>query len=213
MTKCKRRKSKLYQCTSYCHAGGRLPVTWYPQEFIKIPMTDMRMRPEPKSGYPGRTYRFYTGKKVFEFGDGLSYSSYSYEFLSVTQNKLYLNQLSTSHVFENSGYILVSELGTEYCEAKKFSVIIGVRNRGEMAGKHPVLLFAKQAKASNGSPMKRLVGFQSVHLDAGESTNIEFVLRPCEHLSKANKDGLMVMEQGTHLLVVGNKEYPITVVA
>lgn len=176
-------------------------------------MTDMRMRPEPKSGYPGRTYRFYTGKKVFEFGYGLSYSSYSYEFLSVTQNRLYLNQTSTSHVFKNSDYMFVSELGTDFCKAKKFSATIGVRNGGAMAGKHPVLLFVKKVKASKGSPMKRLVGFQSVHLDAGESTNIEFVLSPCEHLSKANKDGLMVMEKDTHLLVVGDKEYPITIVA
>ncbi|KAJ9673794.1 hypothetical protein PVL29_023379 [Vitis rotundifolia] len=193
--------------------GGRLPVTWYPKDFIKIPMTDMRMRPEPPSGYPGRTYRFYTGEKVFEFGDGLSYSSYSYEFFSVTPNKLYLNQPSTAHVVENSSYVSVSELGTEFCEAKKFSAIIAVRNGGEMAGKHPVLLFVKQAKAGNGSPMKQLVGFQNVFLDAGESANVEFILSPCEHLSRANKDGLRVMEQGIHLLVVGDKEYPIAIVA
>lgn len=190
-----------------------MPVTWYPKDFIKIPMTDMRMRPEPQSGYPGRTHRFYTGKKVFEFGDGLSYSPYSYEFLSVTPNKLYLNQPSTTHVVENSGYASVSELGTEFCEAKKLSTLLAVRNGGKMAGKHPVLLFVKQAKAGNGSPMKQLVGFQNVFLDAGESTNVEFILSPCEHLSRANKDGLMVMEQGIHLLVVGDKEYPIAIVA
>ncbi|KAK9930573.1 hypothetical protein M0R45_027608 [Rubus argutus] len=43
--------------------GGRLPVTWYTKDYIKIPMTDMRMRPDTKSGYPGRTYRFTQAKK------------------------------------------------------------------------------------------------------------------------------------------------------
>ncbi|MFQ6628628.1 hypothetical protein Gotur_006609, partial [Gossypium turneri] len=69
--------------------GGRLPVTWYPQSYVNVPMTDMRMRPEPSSSYPGRTYRFYQGPKVFEFGYGLSYSNYTYEILPVTQKRVH----------------------------------------------------------------------------------------------------------------------------
>jgi len=65
-------------------------VTWYPQDFVKVPMTDMRMRAEPSSGYPGRTYRFYEGEKVFEFGYGLSYSKYVYELPAVTQSMIHL---------------------------------------------------------------------------------------------------------------------------
>ncbi|KAF8404562.1 hypothetical protein HHK36_009449 [Tetracentron sinense] len=194
--------------------GGRLPVTWYPQDFTKVPMTDMRMRSEPKSGYPGRTYRFYQGKKVFKFGYGLSYTTYSYEFTSVTQNKLYLNQYSNLHVVENSDssrYVSVSEMGTGSCERMKFSTVVRVDNHGEMAGKHPVLLFVRLAKLHSGSPVKQLVGFQSVHLKAGDRAEIEFVLSPCEHLSRANEDGLMVMEEGSHFLVVGNEEYPVTI--
>ncbi|PNT63716.1 hypothetical protein BRADI_4g20240v3, partial [Brachypodium distachyon] len=54
--------------------SGRLPVTWYPEEFTNVPMTDMRMRADPANGYPGRSYRFYQGKTVYKFGYGLSYS-------------------------------------------------------------------------------------------------------------------------------------------
>lgn len=39
-------------------------------------LTDYRMRPDPVSGYPGRTHRFYTGTPVFPFGAGLSYTSF-----------------------------------------------------------------------------------------------------------------------------------------
>ncbi|KAL3504711.1 hypothetical protein ACH5RR_034552 [Cinchona calisaya] len=196
--------------------GGRLPITWYPKDFIRIPMTDMRMRPDPSSGYPGRTYRFYTGKKVFEFGYGLSYSTYAYNFVNVPQSTLYLNHLSATQTTENSNatvrYLSVAEISKESCEKAKFSAVIGVKNFGDLAGKHPVLLFVRQAKIGNGNPMKNLVGFQSVSLNAGARAELEFTLSPCEHLSSATQDGLMVIEGGSRYLVVGNREYPINVV-
>ncbi|KAG5250953.1 beta-D-xylosidase [Salix suchowensis] len=180
--------------------GGRLPMTWYPQDFTKVPMTDMRMRPQPSSGYPGRTYRFYNGKKVFEFGYGLSYSNYSYELASDTQNKLHL-RASSNQLANNSNTTrqkLISDVGKELCEKNKFTVTVGVKNHGEMAGKHPVLLF--------------LVGFQTVNLNAGENAEIEYELSPCEHLSSPDDRGLMVMEEGSQFLIVGDKEYPITII-
>ncbi|KAK7301244.1 hypothetical protein RJT34_12105 [Clitoria ternatea] len=194
--------------------GGRLPITWYPKDFIKVPMTDMRMRADPASGYPGRTYRFYTGPKVYEFGYGLSYSKYSYKFLSVTQNNLHINQSSTHLTVKNSEairYKHVSELGNETCQSMSVSVTIGVENQGNMVGKHPILLFIRQGKQRNGNPVKQLVRFQSVKLDAGEKGRVAFELRPCEHLSVANEAGLMVIEEGSYLLLVGDQEYPINV--
>ncbi|KAF5746810.1 putative Periplasmic beta-glucosidase precursor [Tripterygium wilfordii] len=195
--------------------GGRLPMTWYPQEFVKVPMTDMRMRPEPSSDYPGRTHRFYTGDSVFEFGHGLSYSKYTYEFKSVSKSTLYLNQSLATYKIDKSDsvrYLSVSELGTEFCEKQKFPVFIGVENHGDMAGKHPVLVFARQAKHGNGRPRKQLVGFKSVILSPGERAEIEVELSPCEHLSRANEDGLMVMEEGTHFLATGGDEHPISII-
>ncbi|XP_010269208.1 PREDICTED: probable beta-D-xylosidase 7 [Nelumbo nucifera] len=195
--------------------GGRLPVTWYPQEFTKVPMTDMRMRPDLASGYPGRTYRFYKGKTVFEFGHGLSYSNFSYAFSSVSQKQLYLKENVTTYaVKEDSNsmrYISVTEMGEERCDRMKFSVVVEVTNYGEMAGKHSVLLFKRQVKHQHGSPMKQLVGFQSLHLNVGERAKIEFVLKPCEHLSKVREDGLSVIEEGSHFMIVGDKTYPVSI--
>jgi beta-D-xylosidase 4 len=68
--------------TKHLNAGGRLPVSWYPEEYTKIKMTDMHMCPDKSSGYPGRTYRFYTGKTVYNFGYGLSYSTFTHVFTS-----------------------------------------------------------------------------------------------------------------------------------
>ncbi|KAL6984191.1 hypothetical protein U1Q18_017568 [Sarracenia purpurea var. burkii] len=179
-------------------------------------MTDMRMRPDRSSGYPGRTYRFYTGRKVFEFGYGLSYSTYSYQFVSVTQTNLRLNPFSTARSLNNSDddsvrYLSVSDVGSELCEKAKFSAIVAVKNHGEMDGKHPVLLFVRQAKPGSGSPIKRLVGFYSVGLKAGERAEIEFEVSPCEHFSRADEEGLMVVEEGSRDLLVGDESYSISV--
>ncbi|XP_058096741.1 probable beta-D-xylosidase 7 [Magnolia sinica] len=194
--------------------GGRLPITWYPQGFTKVPMTDMRMRSDPASGYPGRTYRFYRGREVFKFGYGLSYSTYSYEFVSVTANHLYLNVSSSFQATEKLGSIRYNtdSMGAEFCEKLKFSALIGVKNHGEMPGRHPVLLFLQRSEIQGDSPTKQLVGFESVHLDAGKRAEIGFVLSPCEHLSRTDEDGSKVMEGGSHFLVVGDERYQVTIV-
>ncbi|KAL0459754.1 UNVERIFIED_CONTAM: putative beta-D-xylosidase 2 [Sesamum latifolium] len=57
--------------------GGKLPMTWYPQEYLNnLPMTTMDMRSDPSRNYPGRTYRFYKGPVVYPFGHGMSYTSF-----------------------------------------------------------------------------------------------------------------------------------------
>ncbi|KAL1547023.1 putative beta-D-xylosidase 7 [Salvia divinorum] len=189
--------------------GGRLTMTWYPQDFIKIPMTDMRMRADPSSGYPGRTYRFYKGEKVFEFGYGLSYTTYSYKIVSVSQSKFDLKASSSA---SDLGYVAVQELGLGSCDKAKFSVIVSIENEGEMAGKHPVLLFLRCAQSGSGDgPMKQLVGFQTVRTDAKEKVSVEFAVSPCEHFSRANEDGEMVIESGDASLVVGDEEHPINI--
>ncbi|KAL2948405.1 hypothetical protein AAZX31_20G121800 [Glycine max] len=58
--------------------GGRSPFTWYPQSYVdQVPMTDMNMRANKSRNFPGRTYRFYNGNSLYEFGHGLSYSTFS----------------------------------------------------------------------------------------------------------------------------------------
>ncbi|OMO94253.1 hypothetical protein COLO4_16443 [Corchorus olitorius] len=195
--------------------GGRLPVTWYPQSFTITPMTDMRMRAAPSSGYPGRTYRFYEGPTIFDFGYGLSYSNYSYQFLSIAQTMLYFNQHPHDQINRKPNsirFVPVSEIGPELCQKRKFTVTVGVQNSGEMAGKHPVLLFVRQARLGNGNPKKQLIAFQSVNLKAGGRAEIKFEVSPCEHLSRANVNGLMVIEEGSYFLIVENKEYEIRII-
>jgi len=90
----------------YHNPGGRLPVTWYPQDFVaKAPMTNMNMRPDRATGYPGRTYRFYTGKSVYPFGFGLSYTTFSHSLVhapELVSLSLHESQLRSCYRTNNS---------------------------------------------------------------------------------------------------------------
>lgn len=196
-------------------AGAKLPITWYPQDFIKVPMTDMRMRPVPSLGYPGRTYKFYKGKAVFPFGYGLSYSNHIYNFVHVSHNIIDLTGTSQMSfpTLSNSTYRKVSDLNAVICDSRKVHVRVGVENHGKMASKHPVLLFVRPGRVTNeNNPVKQLVGFESVSLEAGERREVEYVISPCEHLSRAEMDGAKVVDEGSHFLVIEDQEYPISVI-
>merc|ERR1711959_658798 len=52
---------------------GKLPATIYPHSYtLEQPMTNYDM-----SKSPGRTYKYYTGKPLFEFGHGLSLTNFT----------------------------------------------------------------------------------------------------------------------------------------
>ncbi|XP_020090047.1 probable beta-D-xylosidase 7 [Ananas comosus] len=195
--------------------GGKLPVTWYPQDFTRIPMTDMRMRADLASGYPGRTYRFYRGQTVYKFGYGLSYSHYSRRFHPRTSNTIYMNNTISLRSINESNTLSydIEEMSSEACEKLKFPTVVTVKNHGPMDGKHPVLLFLRWPNALHGRPLKQLIGFESVNLKAGESAHVEFVVSPCAHFSRAREDGRKVIDHGSHILAVGKKHYEISIMA
>ncbi|KAH0452510.1 hypothetical protein IEQ34_019809 [Dendrobium chrysotoxum] len=195
--------------------GGRLPLTWYPQDFIRVPMTDMRMRADPASAYPGRTYRFYNGKPVFQFGHGLSYSTFSYKFKSIAQSHL-LNKSATAFQSSNKSGIIsydISMMSTAECEMLKLSAMVRVENHGPMDGKHSVLLFLRRPSLVSGRARKQLVAFESLSLKAGERAHVEFVLKPCEHFVHTEEDGRKVMDDGSHFLVVGKEKFEVSIMA
>ena len=47
-------------------------------------MFNMNMRPNVTQNSPGRGYRFFTGDTVFNFGQGMSYTTFNYSWNGVT---------------------------------------------------------------------------------------------------------------------------------
>lgn len=194
--------------------SGRLPVTWYPEEFTRVPMTDMRMRADPTTGYPGRSYRFYQGKTVYKFGYGLSYSKFSRRLVSGTSNPApntnLLAGLTAKPTADGSKSYNVEEIGKERCEQLKFPTVVEVQNHGPMDGKHSMLMFLRWPNTTGGRAASQLVGFRSQHLKAGEKASFRFDVSPCEHLSRAREDGKKVIDRGSHFLMIGEDEWEIS---
>lgn len=186
--------------------GGRLPMTWYPQEFINVPMTDMNMRPNSSTGYPGRTYRFYTGETVFQFGEGLSYSNYSYKFSS-KDGHIILPFSSPSYGEWASDYIDIDDIP---CESFKFTTKLTVQNHGSIDGSHVVLLFSRYGGNFRGAPHKQLINFKRVHIVAGKTTDVSFLVNPCKHFGMVMEDGRRVLAIGKHELMVGDTRLSVS---
>ena len=200
--------------------GGRLPMTWYPQSFSEVAMSDMHMRADSSRGYPGRTYRFYTGDQVYKFGTGLSYTEFDYEILSAP-TRLGLSEVipqdSSSHkkllLQKGEGelrYLQLDELAVDSCESLRFNVRFSVRNTGEMDGSHVLMLYSRMPRVLSGVPERQLIGFERVHVRSSEMVEAEFVIDPCKHLSVANDVGKRVIPLGVHDLVLGDLKHSLS---
>ncbi|KAJ8754938.1 hypothetical protein K2173_015450 [Erythroxylum novogranatense] len=185
----------------YYNPSGRLPMTWYPQAYVdKVPMTNMNMRPDPSNGYPGRTYRFYTGETVFKFGDGLSYTQFSHKLVKAPQ--LVSIPLEEQHICYSSNCKSVNAV-EETCQNLEFDVHLRVKNMGRMTGSHTVFLFSSPPSVHN-SPQKHLVGFEKLYMDGQTDALVRFKVDICKDLTVVDEVGGRKIALGNHTLHVGS---------
>lgn len=197
--------------------GGRLPVTWYPESFTSVPMTDMNMRANPSRGYPGRTYRFYTGPTIYGFGQGLSYTNYTYNLLSAPSKLSLLgtikaiseNNMSPERGYEELDYIRIDDV--EFCDSLIFHVHVSVVNNGDMDGSHVVMLFSRAPKLFKGAPERQLIGFDRVHTVSYGSTETRIAVDPCKHLTIVNELGKRVLPLGDHTLMLLDLQHIVSI--
>ncbi|CAN8299082.1 unnamed protein product [Cochlearia groenlandica] len=199
--------------------SGRLPMTWYPESFTKVAMSDMHMRADPSRGYPGRTYRFYTGPQVYGFGTGLSYTKFEYKVVSAPI-KLSLSKLLTlpsqrklllqNREAQQHQYLQLDDMTGNSCESLRFNVRFSVSNTGDMDGGHVLMLFTRMPQVLSGVPEKQLIGFDRIHVRSNEMAETVFVIDPCKHLTVANDVGKRVIPLGTHVLFLGDSQHSMS---
>jgi len=162
--------------------SGRLPFTTHVGNFInEVSMLDMHMR--PGSNNLGRTYRFYTGKPIYEFGYGGSYTTFTYQWSSFPDT---VSQRVVEDIIDYAGVFV-----ERFSEPDKIlaTVTCKVTNTGTRAGDDAVLYFIVPPNAGqNGNPLKYLAGFQRVTLAAGASTTVTFNV-PANVLALPGLDG------------------------
>ncbi|PRQ22748.1 putative xylan 1,4-beta-xylosidase [Rosa chinensis] len=194
--------------------AGKSPFTWYPQEYVdQVPMTDMNMRANTSRNYPGRTYRFYTGKTVYEFGHGLSYSTFS-KFIIYAPSTLLIQPNSTItfnphnniQLEPNSGTTQEIDISSIDCQSSAFDLVVGVRNKGPMDGSHVVLAFWKPPRSQGliGAPKLQLVGFERVEVKNRETKPLTMRVDVCKGLNLVDSEGKRKLVTGLHTILVGS---------
>ncbi|XP_057439231.1 probable beta-D-xylosidase 2 [Lotus japonicus] len=194
--------------------GGKLPVTWYPQEYLKnLPMTNMAMRPSRTAGYPGRTYRFYNGPVVFPFGHGLTYTHIVHTLASA------LTVVSVpvdGHRHANSTNISNKAIRVTHARCGKLSIAlhVNVKNVGSRDGTHTLLVFsAPPDGGAHWAVQKQLVAFEKVHVPAKSQQRVQINIHVCKLLSVVDRSGIRRIPMGEHSLHIGDVKHSVSLQA
>ncbi|KAL8522715.1 hypothetical protein ACS0TY_012886 [Phlomoides rotata] len=183
--------------------GGKLPMTWYPQEYLNdLPMTTMDMRPNPSRNYPGRTYRFYKGPVVYPFGHGLSYTSFDH--MVVDAPRLFSVPVNGGHHLNATGRLV--RMRHAKCKKLSIRVDVDVKNTGSRDGTHTLLVFSSPP----GGDQKQLVAFETVSIPAGETKRVGLGIRVCKYMSVVDIDGIRRIPMGEHTLHIGDTTHVVS---
>ncbi|KAL6850019.1 hypothetical protein ACP4OV_020646 [Aristida adscensionis] len=192
--------------------GGRLPLTWYKNEYVnQIPMTSMALRADGKHGYPGRTYKFYSGADVlYPFGHGLSYTSFTYAS-STTGASVTIPIRAWEHcraltykpgTSSPPACPAVDVAGHRCDEAVSFNLTVA--NAGAAAGDHVVAVYTAPPPEVGDAPLKQLVAFQRVSVPAGAAVDVPFTLNVCKAFAIVEETAYTVVPSGVSTVLIGD---------
>lgn len=116
--------------------AGRCPVTWYASE------SDLSDEGDRNIIRAESTYRYFSGKPLFPFGYGLSYTSFRYGAIKLNKS--------------------------EFSAGERIEVTFEVSNIGKFASDEVVQLYSTSPRFSRGVPQKELRAFKRIHIPAGE---------------------------------------------
>lgn len=160
--------------------SGKMPYT-YPKEINSLANYDFKK--SEKVGTMEGAYD-YNAKitQQWGFGYGLSYTSYKYSNLKVSQSD-----------FRHGDIIKVS---------------VDVKNTGKVAGKESVLLFSSDLIASMVPDGRRLRAFDKVELQPGETKTMRFELK-ADDLAFVDWNGKWRLEEGDFKLMIADQSADI----
>jgi hypothetical protein len=185
--------------------SGRSTQTWYSANFVnEVAMTDMGMRPNKTSGNPGRGYRYYTGEPIVQFGQGLSYTSFTYDWIG-SENVHVLATVDLDQQLRHAGASLLSL-------PIALSLQVRVTNVGNVVSDVSVLSFVIGPDAGrNGNPIQSLADFDRISsLSPGESELVTFDFTAA-HFSGIDKKGVRHVTQGEWKIVVEDSEFLVVI--
>lgn len=160
--------------------SGKMPYT-YPKEINSLANYDFKKSEEVGTMEGAYDYNAKITQQ-WGFGHGLSYTSYQYSNLKVSQSD-----------FRHGDIIKVS---------------VDVKNTGKVAGKESVLLFSSDLIASMVPDGRRLRAFDKIELQPGETKTVTFNLN-ADDLAFVGYDGKWVLEEGDFKLMIADQSADI----
>jgi len=170
--------------------SGKLTIT-FPRKLSDSPAHTS------KRTYPGNDkvfydegifvgYRHFDTKNIeplFPFGHGLSYTTFSYENLSIDKEKIRGDDI--------------------------IKVSVDITNTGKINGKEVVQLYIQDVQSSVERPLKELKGFKKIYLNSGQMKTIVFELNK-DDLSFYNPiENSWVVEKGAFKILIGSSSRDI----
>lgn len=141
--------------------SGRLPIT-FPKSLDQLPAyEDYNMQ--------GRTYRYMTEEPMYPFGYGLSYSTFEYGAIKVSDKTIR--------------------------KGENVEVSCPVTNTGNFPGEEVVQLYITDKEASVAVPLYSLKGIKRILLKPGESKEVSFEINT-EMLQIIDEEGNSKLEKG-----------------
>lgn len=156
--------------------SGKMPYT-YPKEINSLANYDFKKSEEVGTMEGAYDYNAKITQQ-WGFGYGLSYTSYKYSNLKVSQS--------------------------DFCHGDIIKVSVDVKNTGKVAGKESVLLFSSDLIASMVPDGRRLRAFDKIELQPGETKTVTFDLK-ADDLAFVGYDGKWVLEEGDFKLMIADQ--------
>lgn len=159
--------------------SGRLPYTIYDAEFVNTrPPTDMSM-----DGGLGITYMNYKGTPEYQFGEGMSFTTFNYTWLDAATAAP--TRIDT----------------TAFASGGNMSYAVTVTNTGTVTSDVSALAFVT---SDAGAPLKKLFDFaRAAALAPGASATLYFSLTP-NAAATVDADGSRVLRAGARRIVIGD---------
>ena len=160
--------------------SGKMPFT-YPKHINALANYDYK--PCENMGQMGGNYNYDSVMDVqWNFGDGLSYTTYNYSNLKIDK--------------------------TSFTADDVLTVSVDVTNTGKVAGKESVLLYSKDLVASSTPDNIRLRNFEKVALNPGETKTVTMQLKGSD-LAFVGYDGKWRLEKGNFTIRCGGQTLDI----
>ncbi|KAH8800178.1 glycosyl hydrolase family 3 C-terminal domain-containing protein, partial [Xylogone sp. PMI_703] len=172
--------------------AGRLPVTQYPASYAdQVSIFDINLRPDSKGSYPGRTYKWYTGKPVIPFGYGLHYTEFDFEWEKTLDHEYNIQQLIASCKKMSAGPI---NDNTPFATIKA-----RVKNVSHETSDYVGLLFISSHNAGpTPRPNKSLVSYMRLHNITTKSHQVLDLPLTLGSLARADENGNLVIFPGEY---------------